>query len=304
MKILLVVILFFSTQCSAKLVYESLRVNGKSILYIKDGALVKKGGGGITAGDAARVRSQLSRKKYSEIWLYSGGGNLAEGVKIGTYLRQSGAFVRVKKGDYCVSACTVAFLGGLFRTIDEGASYEVHAYSGVLRGFRTKKDEQRLLSDPKTFLSAYAQKELNKNSVYWSTALFEYFRLMIQPIPTAKLQTVFGSARHNYLKRQIQQYANTAYSRYLKEQLNKDVARIAREGIAAGHDIVMRLERDSMSVAINGLLELDNKINLGHRSKYAIRMLQTMFESNILSTSQLSLETLREYGYTNVASQK
>lgn len=303
MRYILLVILMASFVTHAKLVLQNKTIDGKSILYIKDRGLIEKGGGGIEKGDASNIYYALSRRKYDEVWLYSGGGDLYEGVKIGLNLRRFGAFVRVKKGDHCISACTVAFLGGLFRTIDKGASYEVHAYSSVLRGLRSKNDERQLISNTKAYLSEYARKELTGkySAPFWGANLFEYFRLMIQPIPIAKNYQVFDTYKTNQISSEIANAGSYAFQQYEKNQLTADVKRITKEGIAAAHDITMRIERDSIAVAISTLKTLDNKKNLGHRAKYAIRILETMFESNILSTSELNLQTLKEYGYTNVA---
>src|SRR5258705_13190166 len=70
----------------------------------------------FSKGDADRLRLAIS-SKYTEVWLVSGGGNLDEGVKVGEVLRAAQATVRVPRGYRCVSACTVAFLGGAFRVI-------------------------------------------------------------------------------------------------------------------------------------------------------------------------------------------
>ena len=62
----------------------------------------------------------------------------------------------------------------------------------------------------------------------------------------------------------------------------------------------MRIERDAMKVMLTGLKNLEQQNYLKNRAPEAIRILSTMFESRILATSDLSLETLSEYGFTNV----
>ena len=81
----------------------------------------------FSRGDAKILENILNRVAFDEIWLYSGGGNLDEGIAIGELFQRLQVTVRVPDKAYCVSACTIAFLGGFFRFIDEGASYEVHS---------------------------------------------------------------------------------------------------------------------------------------------------------------------------------
>ncbi len=273
---------------------------GKRILYIR---------GGIDSGDGARVRRALQQYSFDQVWLSSPGGNLYEGVMIGTYLREKGAFVRVRQGDACVSACTVAFVGGLLRSVDAAASYEVHAYSGVRSELRPDSGESqaalqaRILANPRAYLTGYAHKEMSGQygGVFWSSSLYLYFRLMIQPAARPQLHTVFDSSEQRAVANALKRYAERAYQQYLNGGgLDADVKRIEKEGLAAAHEIAMRLERDAMQAMLAGLHELERNNALKHRSAKAIRMLATMFESRILATSQLSVETLSEYGYTNV----
>ncbi len=267
------------------------QVNGSKVLYI-DGA--------IDSGDGYKVDQALSRGRYSQVWLNSPGGNLKEGVNIGLALRKHGTFVRVKSGDSCVSACTVAFLGGVLRTIDRGATYKVHAYSAVRNGFRNAAEESKFLRDPKQYLTEHARSEIKSTAPYWSAALFEYFRQMILPKPKKRQVAIFNTSRHDQLSRYLGTGSGVAYDLYIKSYLPADLERVTKEGLVAGHDIVMRLEREGMQVAIANLTKAQTQQLLGERAEHAIRLLQTMFESSILSTSSLSQQTLREYGYTNV----
>src|ERR1700694_4156912 len=71
-------------------------------------------------------------------WLYldSPGGNLFEGMKLGRVIRKHSLFTTVgkinpkPKGDvlpaHCLSACTLAFLGGEFRFWKDGSIFGVH----------------------------------------------------------------------------------------------------------------------------------------------------------------------------------
>ena len=97
-------------------------------------------------GDAAVLASHLRQTRYAEVWRFSGGGDLGEGVSMGHLFRQARETVRVpnvgrvrgaiswpkpENEDYCVSACTVAFMGGFFRYMDPDATYQVHSASKV-----------------------------------------------------------------------------------------------------------------------------------------------------------------------------
>src|SRR5215510_6557104 len=100
---------------------------------------------GTYDGDAATLRSYLQNpsQRFAQVWLVSGGGNLQQGVEIGRLLRAYRMTVRVPdqkrleqatgrhavflgsvKQVRCVSSCTVAFMGGMFRYKDDDASYE------------------------------------------------------------------------------------------------------------------------------------------------------------------------------------
>jgi hypothetical protein len=85
-------------------------------------------------------------------------------------------------------------------------------------------------------------------------------------------------------------------SRYRSSpQFQQDVATVKREGVAAVQEILMRLERDTMQVAIDELRRLLPE--LGPRAEPALRMLETMYSSRITGTASLSYETLLQMGY-------
>lgn len=75
-------------------------------------------GGTIREGDASRLREVLARLGTSSpvtIELASPGGDLLEGYRIGGLLKEFGVVAVVRKGDICLSACALAFLGGSAR---------------------------------------------------------------------------------------------------------------------------------------------------------------------------------------------
>ncbi len=86
--------------------------------------------GEINQGDALRFSAAITAAKpIDEILFYSPGGSLGEGIKIGTMIRQGGFSTRVPEGARCISACNFAFMGGVSRVIDSGATFEVHMFS-------------------------------------------------------------------------------------------------------------------------------------------------------------------------------
>lgn len=86
--------------------------------------------GGIGTGDALRFSTALNAAKpVAEVQFYSPGGSLIDGLKIGSLIRARGFATRVPEGARCVSACNFAFMGGVVRTVDQGASFEVHMFS-------------------------------------------------------------------------------------------------------------------------------------------------------------------------------
>jgi len=71
------------------------------------------------------------------IWLNSPGGNLFAGMQLGRVIREHGASTHIIDSrtllpGACFSACSLAFLGGVYRFNDNGARYGVHRAS--LRG--------------------------------------------------------------------------------------------------------------------------------------------------------------------------
>ncbi|WP_421996456.1 hypothetical protein [Reyranella sp.] len=104
--------------------------------------------GEIEAGDAERLRDALSRLRarapptddgrLATIELSSIGGNLLVGIAIGYLLHDYGVATVVRKGDSCLSACALAFLGGTARdaagirpsrTIEIGGQVAFHNFT-------------------------------------------------------------------------------------------------------------------------------------------------------------------------------
>ncbi|MDP3739087.1 MAG: hypothetical protein Q8R02_16960 [Hyphomonadaceae bacterium] len=107
------------------------------------------GDGDFTIDTPEALRAFLKRSVYSPdtvIYLNSLGGDLGAGMEVGKVIREAHlntgvarnsrdalqantidleAFSRVYPG-YCVSACSLAFLGGVSRDVKPGATYAVH----------------------------------------------------------------------------------------------------------------------------------------------------------------------------------
>jgi hypothetical protein len=81
-------------------------------------------------GDEKGFRREINAAKpVSEVIFASPGGNVFAALEIGRFLRQSGLPTRVGRGQSCASACVYALIGGIFRTVDNGARVGVHMSS-------------------------------------------------------------------------------------------------------------------------------------------------------------------------------
>ncbi len=114
--------------------------------------------GQIQSGESGRLKAQLQKAMaqpggISEVWFNSPGGDSEQGQAMGRVLRTLGVPTRIRSGAFCVSACSVAFLGGVFRTVEPGGTYTVHmfsSFSGLASDARLKstvKDLQGLEKD-------------------------------------------------------------------------------------------------------------------------------------------------------------
>jgi hypothetical protein len=275
--------------------FETLKLDsGRTVLLVRDCG--KQGfkdkdcpewAGSFSTGDSDRLRAALN-PRIDEVWLISGGGNLDEGVKVGEVFRQFQATVRVPKGYRCVSACTVAFLGGAFRIVDEGATYEVHAASGYLddaNEFRNEDVVKRMAYNVEDELARFAVDQ-RKSARYWAARLVPYFQQSLLPLG----QRATSAARFERWRDE------SGAIRYTTSQTLKDDAeRIRREGLPAAQETLMRIERDSMHDAIGELRSIVGE--LGPRAGPALDILDAMYSSRITLTAALSHETMLRMGY-------
>ena len=91
--------------------------------------------GRIDAGAPDRLSKALAGiNGRTAIWLNSAGGNLFAGMQLGRIIRRHGASTNIIDArtllpGQCYSACSLAFLGGVYRFGDNGARYGVHSAS-------------------------------------------------------------------------------------------------------------------------------------------------------------------------------
>lgn len=244
--------------------------------------------GAVAKGDANRIARALKRHPdTSEIHLNSGGGNSAEGMQIGLVLRNSGRVVVVNRNSECASACTVAFLGGKLRRIDNGAKFQVHIYSGFMNGFTSYKNydfnERRadgfvwtkeIIKNPASFLVSMSK---SQHGIYYQSTKanisfdenkysdvdsikvarrFAYLRNMIQAIGS-NFSEYRMSREAIELSRKLQRKRIESFQHYINNQLEKDVKEIQVGGVSAAHQIAMRIERETALNLIAGLCELN-----------------------------------------------
>jgi hypothetical protein len=218
------------------------------------------------------------------VWFASGGGALVEGVQVGEVLRQRRIKVRVPDGAICASSCTVAFMGGLIRSIDPNGSFLVHSASSVMGGVQSAA-ESTMLRDPQLALAARADEEYTDGKA-WAAVLVAYFQTMLN-----------GRPDKSAIERAVE--AGPARLPYVTNgDLDRDARKIRADGAMVTQEIVMSLERRGIAQAIENLKP--SIAALGPRAAPAIQMLQTMYTSSILGVAELSPQTLYELGYVNV----
>ncbi len=69
---------------------------------------------------------------YDEVWMCSGGGSVKGGIELGWALNKAKATVRTTNNYSCVSACTIAAMGGYARIIEPDGHFVIHASSRFL----------------------------------------------------------------------------------------------------------------------------------------------------------------------------
>ena len=112
----------------------------------------------IDEGASARLAKFLDDNSVpgdSTLYLNSNGGSLVEGMKLGRTIREHGLFTRIGKTDStfsgiqvgaCYSACSLAFLGGVFRFNDNESPYGVHRFYSPPGGRSIDSDTAQIMS--------------------------------------------------------------------------------------------------------------------------------------------------------------
>ena len=112
--------------------------------FLGEKVLIFEGKGPVVADDAERLRAKVLAMKDATgkpfslersvienkrplVSLYSDGGSVVGGIELGSFIRQSGFDTIVRADAECHSACTIAFLGGISRTVI--GTYGIHAMS-------------------------------------------------------------------------------------------------------------------------------------------------------------------------------
>lgn len=133
--------------------------------------------GEITPGDAARLRSLVEKRTCSSSGLdqvvafNSGGGDVDEAILIGRIIREAGLTTAIHRDDNCLSACGLAFVGGVYRF--SSGRFGVHRPFALEMSRNSQQAESRwrLIS---TKISSYLREMRISES---------YFDLMIRVSP-------------------------------------------------------------------------------------------------------------------------
>jgi hypothetical protein len=267
--------------------------------------------------DRQTILNYWGQGPFDEVWLVSGGGAVVSGIALAKEFRGHAQAVRVPNATRlvkagveptlapaCVSSCTVAFMGGQFRSIDEGATYQVHSASFV--AWFDIEESMPAIKDTLKFMENRGLRamlnEYTEDSRHSAREFFTVFQdtlwLAIKP---RNPQDPSGSRdperqRREQTFNEWERERHGMLSTYTAEQEARDKALLAFEGTAALQDIIMRVEREEMSRAMQEIGALVPR--LGRRADAALAMLASMFDtSSILETNSMPRETLVKMGY-------
>jgi hypothetical protein len=261
------------------------------------------------SGDVAQLRRFLGQDAFAEVWLLSGGGHLVAGLGIGKELRDKGVAVRVpsavrvreaglrlaeRQSAACVSACTIAFMGGVFRYIDDGASYQIHAGSRYLDlGGRRLEDIHKTLAAGGGGLQAIAD-EINKDARdSLRNDLVHFHDTLLLPLGERNTR---GERANRDKELSAWVIAAPARFPYSTADRERDRQVIESEGDAALQDIFMRLERRAIALAVEDVRPMLPR--LGRRADAALAMFVAMFDTaSIKESNMMARETLVSMGY-------
>lgn len=248
--------------------------------------------------DSARVDRVLSQGRFDEVWLLSGGGCKPEGIALGRALRLHRVPVRVpslarltlstgestfEAGGQCISACTLAFMGGVLRYVDDGALLRIHSSSANLG-----TANPALVEEVRTEGLRKVVNDLTTDACTDILRTMRFFQntLLIPTRTQVREDEYFVAA-------EARTCAPPRW--YTDADEAHDAAQISIEGTVSLQDIFMRLERGAAKAAI---AVYQSRIDrYGARADKALKMVEARFEVAILSTNPLSMESLIAMGY-------
>lgn len=259
-------------------------------------------------GDERELQRRLGSRPV-EVWLRSGGGHVTAGYGIGKVLRDARAVVRVpsagrlaeagarlarNRAPSCISACTVAFMGGLFRYVDEQATYQVHAASRVMTLSGDSKSTQEIVERVSVHGFQAQANEIAKTSrESVREALVHFHDTLLLPLGEAAT-TLERTRRDQELRTWVIE-APAAFP-YPAAALARDRRLFELEGTAALQDVLMRLERQAIDEALRDLTARLSR--LGRRADAALAMVVAMYDtSSIQETNVMARETMFKMGY-------
>lgn len=265
---------------------------------------------------AATIRSlQSNPKPFAEVWLNSGGGDVDAGIGIARTLRKHHMAVHLPDGYQCISSCTLAFMGGVLRYIDEHATYRVHsASSWTMYGEIDDGQIARIksvMTEPDRELREIARDQQYKSRYMAVRMMTSFQNSLIFPLGVpqrAEKDSEFCAwaggewvtAPNLYRYVCIAPDSGTlpthfAYLDGKSAERDADAARLKREGVAALQDVIMRLESEAMVLAISDLqASLSER---GPRASAALNMVREMFITSIKDTNYLTQNQMITMGY-------
>jgi hypothetical protein len=223
--------------------------------------------------------------------------------------------VEVPAGYQCISACTIAFMGGMLRYIDDQGKFRVHSASGFEGGVN-KRMAAQLQANPDSALIKIAQIEQISQrylALRLYTLFYDTLDLPKNPNPPAENDAEFCKWAGGVYESDTFQDGRTdsgcdaegqslvsphfVYTDPKNTERAADVARIRHEGPAAYQDILMRIERECMAMALK---DIESTIHQpDKRTEGAREMLRAMYMTSIMDTSYMTPLQLVTMGYVN-----
>jgi hypothetical protein len=240
----------------------------------------------VYEGDHAVLDRELNRRRPIAVWLNSGGGNLFAGVYVGQVLRKFGIDVRIAPGHVCISACTLAFLGGHSRLVSDDDAFQPHSYSRWHESIPNQTITD-LISRPRESLLERIKGE-RILAIEVVPTLFEYVRTMFH-LPGTEVTT----ARSQLEKVKSHHFAgDVSESTFARIDLDRSVNDLSILGEPAVREVLKLLEKRAASDVVQALNK-DAK-SLGKGAQLAIRFLERMFSSGIDNTAPLKRAEMEE----------